>query len=288
MKLFGNDSSRPRVSRDTADFAPISEERANRAREAARKKADKARDKAYKEYAPEKGRAKSAPSYREAKAEARSRRGSGKAAGRSGAKKAAIIAACVLAALLMGTAGFGIYVSGTDPIYPNVSVGGIDLGGMTLTEAAYKLETSGWSNENETVSIALPMEHTLTVTASEAGASVTPEQAAQTAYDYCHEGSIFTCLSRYIRCLVSGGSAEVEIDVDEAAVGRLVDSAVTDILRDLESSGVEVDEKEAVIRVVKGAKSLGVDSAELTELICTALSERRYGSLDYEPSAAEL
>lgn len=287
MKLFGNDSSRPRVSRDTADFAPISEEKANRAREAARKKADKARDKAYKEYAPEKGRAKSAPSYREAKAEARSRRGSGKAAGRSGAKKAAIIAACVLAVLLMGTAGFGIYVSRTDTIYPNVSVGGIDLGGMTLTEAAYKLETSGWSNENETVSIALPMEHTLTVTASEAGASVTPEQAAQTAYDYCHEGSIFTCLSRYIRCLVSGGSAEVEIDVDEAAVGRLVDSAVADILRDLESSGVEVDEKEAVIRVVKGAKSLGVDSAELTELICTALSERRYGSLDYEPSAAE-
>ena len=51
MKLFGNDSHRPRVSRDTASFEPVSEAKANRAREQARKKADKARNQAYREYA---------------------------------------------------------------------------------------------------------------------------------------------------------------------------------------------------------------------------------------------
>ena len=49
MKLFGNDSSRPRVSRNTASFEPISEAKAARTREQARKKADRARDKASRE-----------------------------------------------------------------------------------------------------------------------------------------------------------------------------------------------------------------------------------------------
>ena len=286
MKLFGNDSHRPRVSRDTASFEPVSEAKANRAREQARKKADKARDQAYREYA---GSGKSSPPPQKSAAQtaagsagtgakpqpARLRKG-------GGAKKAAIIAASVVAVILVAVIGFGFYVSGSDVIYPNVAISGVDLGGMTVTEAAYELENSGWSNENETVTVALPMERTLTAQASEAGASVTAQQAAQTAYDYCHDGSIFTCLGRYISCMISGAGVEVEIDVDETAVRSLVQSTVTDILNDLQTSGVEVDEGEKVIRVVKGASSIGIDVDELTTLICTALAERRYGALEYE------
>ena len=94
------------------------------------------------------------------------------------------------------------------PYYPNVTLGGVDLGGMTLTEATYELSNSGWGNGDESVTVQLPMEHTLTVTAAEAGASVTAEQAAQIAYDYCHDGNIFSCMARYVRCLFSGGSAQ--------------------------------------------------------------------------------
>lgn len=286
MKLFGNDSHRPRVSRDTASFEPVSEAKANRAREQARKKADKARDQAYREYA---GSGKSSPPPQKSAAQtaagsagtgakpqpARPRKG-------GGAKKAAIIAASVVAVILVAVIGFGFYVSGSGVIYPNVAISGVNLGGMTVTEAAYELENSGWSNENETVTVALPMERTLTVQASEAGASVTAQQAAQTAYDYCHDGSIFACLGRYISCMISGAGVEVEIDVDETAVRSLVQSTVTDILNDLQTSGVEVDEEEKVIRVVKGASSIGIDVDELTTLICTALAERRYGALEYE------
>ena len=285
MKLFGNDGRRPRVSRDTASFEPISSEKASRARENARKKADKARDKAYKEYASENRTPKAAPGQ---KTSPNPDRQAGRTHNRSNtAKKAAIIIASVVAVILAAMVGFGIYVSGSDAIYPNVTLGGVDLGGMTLTEAAYALENSGWSDVDETVTVALPMDHTLTVQAAEAGASVTPEQAAQTAWDYCHEGNLFICLWRYLRCMVSGGSAEVEIDVDEAAVRSLVSGAVNDIMNDLETSGVEVDEDEKVIRVVKGASSVGIDIDELTTAICTALAERRYGALDYEVDAAE-
>ena len=69
--------------------------------------------------------------------------------------------------------------------------------------------------------------------------------------------------------------------MDEDAVLRLVEDAAADVLNDLETSGVEVDLDEAVIRVVKGATSVGIDARELSALICSALAERRYGRLDY-------
>ncbi len=293
MKLFGNDRGhKPRVGRDTASFEPVSDAKANKAREQARKRADKARSTAYKEHAqPQKKtpaqKANPTPAARQAQPQPKSAPKAPPKKRGGAAKKAVIITAGVIAVILVAVTGFGIYVSGTDTIYPNVAISGVDLGGLTVTEAAYKLETSGWSNADETVSVALPMDHTLTVTAAEAGASVTTQQAAQTAFDYCHDGNLFSCLARYIRCLVSGAGVSVEIKVDEAAVQRLVQTAVTDILNDLQTSGVEVDEDAEVIRVVKGASSVGIDVNELTELICSALAERRYGALDYEPESAE-
>ena len=52
------------------------------------------------------------------------------------AKKVTIICVVVVALLMAGAAGFGIYVSGSDTIYPKVSLNGTDLGGMTVSEAA--------------------------------------------------------------------------------------------------------------------------------------------------------
>ena len=303
MKLFGNDSrrgagaERRSVSRDTEDFAPVSAAKAEKAREGARKSAEKAREGAYKEYGAGGGQRMT---YAEAKSAAKAhKRGSAapqkgaeppareKEPGRMGAgKKAAIIICSVLAALLAGTAGFALYVSRSGVIYPNVSLSGVGLGGLTVTEAAYELETSGWTNEDESVTVLLPMEHSLTVTASEAGASVTAEQAARTAYDYCHEGNMFSCLARYIGCLVSGGSVNVEIDVDEAAVEKLVGEAARSLLEDYDASAMSFDEEEAVLRVVKGTRSgMTVDTGLVTQMVCEALAARDYGEISYEPAA---
>ena len=67
MKLFGNDSNRPRVGRNTADFEPVSAAKAEKARSQARKKADKARSEARREYTEQR-------TYAEVKAEAKARR----------------------------------------------------------------------------------------------------------------------------------------------------------------------------------------------------------------------
>ena len=209
----------------------------------------------------------------------------------SGLKKALIAILIVVALLLGGTAGFAVYVSRTGTIFPNVTLDGVELGGLTVSEAADRLTAAGWVKEDESVSVPLPAEHTLTITAAEAGASVTAEEAAQAAYDYCHEGNLLSGLMRYVNCVFSGGSVETVIDVDRAAVQSAVEAAVADTLNDLEASGVEVDEDRGVISVVKGATDLDIDTAELTRLFCDAFAARRYGTLDYavdEEGAAQL
>ena len=104
MKLFGNDGGHGHVSRNTADFEPISAAKADKARARARKEADRARSRAYKEYAAERPR----QSYAEAKSAAKQQKRAASGAGaakpqkRPGAwKKPVIICACVLAARAM-------------------------------------------------------------------------------------------------------------------------------------------------------------------------------------------
>ena len=106
------------------------------------------------------------------------------------AKKVTLICVVVFALLMAGAAGFGIYVSGSDTIYPKVSLNGTDLGGMTVSEAADALTAAGWSEGDKTITVELPLEHTLSVTAEQVGAEVSAAEAAQKAFDYCHGGSI--------------------------------------------------------------------------------------------------
>ena len=199
---------------------------------------------------------------------------------RKRAKIITIVCVAVAAVLLAGAAGFGVYVSGSDTIYPKVSVNGTDVGGMTADEAAAALSAAGWGEGDKTVTVELPLEHTLTVNAADVGAEVSAREAADMAYDYCHGGSIVQNVMAYVRCLVSGEEVEVKATADEAALEDIVRSEVTKVKSGLMTSGVEV--KGETLEVVKGASAVEIDEAELIGLVKTALEEMRYGALDYE------
>ena len=54
-----------------------------------------------------------------------------------------MVAAAIIALLFLGTAMLAIYVGDLDTIYPNVTFAGVDVGGMTISEAAAALESAG-------------------------------------------------------------------------------------------------------------------------------------------------
>lgn len=198
----------------------------------------------------------------------------------NGGKIAVIVCVCVVALLLAGAAGFGVYVSGSDTIYPKVSVNGTDVGGMTASEAASALEAAGWGEGEKTVTVELPLEHTLTVNAADVGAELTAQEAADRAFDYCHGGTIIENVMAYVRCLVSGAEVEIKAEVDEAALADIVREEVTQVKSGLMTSGVEI--KGETLEVVKGASAVEIDESELMSLVKTALEDMKYGPLDYE------
>lgn len=198
----------------------------------------------------------------------------------NGGKIAVIVCVCVVALLLAGAAGFGVYVSGSDTIYPKVSVNGTDVGGMTAAEAASALEAAGWGEGEKTVTVELPLEHTLTVNAADVGAELTAQEAAVMAFDYCHGGTIIENVMAYVRCLVSGAEVEIKAEVDEAALADIVREEVTQVKSGLMTSGVEI--KGDTLEVVKGASAVEIDESELMSLVKTALEDMKYGPLDYE------
>lgn len=198
----------------------------------------------------------------------------------NGGKIAVIVFVCVVALLLAGAAGFGVYVSGSDTIYPKVSVNGTDVGGMTAAEAASALEAAGWGEGEKTVTVELPLEHTLTVNAADVGAELTAQEAADRAFDYCHGGTIIENVMAYVRCLVSGAEVEIKAEVDEAALADIVREEVTQVKSGLMTSGVEI--KGETLEVVKGANAVEIDESELMSLVKTALEDMKYGPLDYE------
>ena len=198
----------------------------------------------------------------------------------NGGKIAVIVCVCVVALLLAGAAGFGVYVSGSDTIYPKVSVNGTDVGGMTAAEAASALEAAGWGEGEKTVTVELPLEHTLTVNAADVGAELTAQEAADRAFDYCHGGTIIENVMAYVRCLVSGAEVEIKAEVDEAALADIVREEVTQVKSGLMTSGVEI--KGETLEVVKGASAVEIDESELMSLVKTALEDMKYGPLDYE------
>ena len=72
-----------------------------------------------------------------------------KSTGMTPAKITVLVVAIVVAVLAAAAAGGVYYVSTIDEIYPNVTLDGHALGGMSATEAAAELDELGYSSQEQ-------------------------------------------------------------------------------------------------------------------------------------------
>lgn len=153
--------------------------------------------------------------------------------------KAKIIMTVIVAVVAVAFAGTSLaayFVGSGDTIYPGVTLDGIDIGGLTPKEAARKLENSGYGGyEGKEVSIAFPMNHSLTISAEEAGVSGKVDEAAEAAYEYGREGNIFSNLFSYMGTKSKGQEVSVEksFNIDKEYVLEQIDTIVKDVNADL-------------------------------------------------------
>lgn len=192
----------------------------------------------------------------------------------SGGKNAVLIIALVLVLIAAAAVAGGVLVGKTDTIHPNVTLGGVSIGGMSVEQAAAALDKGGWSaDDGSAVTVKLPAEYSFTVTAKDAGLSKNSAEAAQAAYAYGHSGDIFSDLAAYFKCC-AGKAEETEIfsKVNEKALRAKIGEALSE-LDDILDTGYTTDLEAAELKLIKGADKVVINGEEIYGMVLDAFTQ---------------
>ena len=280
MKLNGNTSKRSAAAkREAADFA-AQERSAHRSasNRSAQSEAAARRAAAPKQTAQRQPVSRQAdPAQGTPQPKARKPRGRG---GKIALRAALIVLAVIIAAGAVGM----VLVAKKDAIFPNVSVCGTDVGGMTQSAAAEAIRAAGWDDTSAPVlTMTFPGDRTITVTATEIGFEATPDAAAEAAYAYGRSGNAFTNFFTWLRCALKGHDVAADnlADMDTDALRTRIEREAAEINVKLSGGSVEIDEEHSTIRVVKGASMITLDPAAVADRVLSDIRSGKFGTSAY-------
>jgi len=199
-----------------------------------------------------------------------------KAAEKKGNKTVKVIIITALALVVVvvgGILGAGLYAGGMGTVFPNVSASGIPLGGLTLSEAARALAGAGYDKSLEQVYavINFPDDESLVVKGTEAGLSLTSQQAAQVAYDYGRSPNVFRRGVNYLTSFFKS------VDVLRDKLGPLNEGYLRGVVRERVEAFNRKAEKdsytvtETQILITKGSAGRKADEDAVYTMLVDAL-----------------
>lgn len=204
----------------------------------------------------------------------------------NGGRKAIIISAVVVAIIFAAFAGLGAYANGLDTIFPNVSMEGTELAGMTISEAADALVANNVGTaDDKTLSVTLPADTELTISGKASGCYLSAPDAAVYAYNACLGGGFISNTVNYIKCALSGMELKASSGekLDETYLKNKIDEGVKQASLALMQSSVDIGDTN--ITVVKGASSIQIDSDKLFKTVKEALVSGNYDPIKYTADA---
>ncbi|WP_354701930.1 hypothetical protein DSM112329_02272 [Paraconexibacter sp. AEG42_29] len=173
--------------------------------------------------------------------------------------------------ILFGGAGalYAYDSSGTDKIAKGITVGGVDIGGLTAAEARTRLNAQLLEPLKKDIVVHHAPDK-WTLTAEQAGLKANVEELVSTALTRSSEGNF---VSRGYRKL-TGGSVETTLDPDvsynAAAVDKLVQAVRKDVNRDATNASMSISL--AGFKKVDSRIGLRVKSGKLTKAILASLT----------------
>lgn len=200
--------------------------------------------------------------------------------------KAVTAVSIVVGVLILTFCLMGAYANGLDTVYENVSMEGVELGGLTAEEAATALTNSNFGAEGDKeLDVTLPAGVELTISASEAGCYMSAPDAAEYTYELCHGGNFFSNTFTYLRSLFGGIelNAASGAELDEDYLSSAVDAAVKEAQVALMDNSIEIDEDS--LSIVKGAKAVVIDSDELYDEVKDKLLEGDFEPFEFEATS---
>lgn len=185
-------------------------------------------------------------------------------------KKLWIAAGAAAAVVLCAYLGLCAWVGSVNTIFPNVTVLGVDVSGMTVEQAQAAVERA-LDESGDQVAVTLRYGGGMvSVTAQELR-----EQwgdVAQPAYDVVSQGSFFTQGGRYLAHLL-GVSHAVQIprSPENSALEQMLDRVENELGGDVTSASYQVEDDTLVM--TKGRTGLAFDRDELRSTVLEAMDE---------------
>ncbi len=187
-------------------------------------------------------------------------------------KKSFIFAAVIVSFLLIGVVAVYAYDSGRkDEIAKGVSIGGVDVGGLTAAKARLRLRHRIVAPLKQSVT-ARYRGRRFTLTAEQARVSVDIDRSVQAAVDRSRAGGV---LSRTVRGL-TGGKVNARLDVniayDRGAVSRLVARVGRQLARP--AVDAKVDISGSGVAAKRSHRGLAVDTRGLSRALKRQVTSR--------------
>ncbi len=189
-----------------------------------------------------------------------------------------LIVLLILAVVLgVGAAYLGYRVTNSKTTFPNLYVEGIAVGGLTEQEVLDKLNSQDWdANAAVPLTVQLPVGSSFTVDRLRAGSEIPAAEMAAAAMRYGHTTgstmSWFDNLYTYIQCyLHSQEVGKRVVTLDEEYIRSAAEEGVAAFQAAHPASDYVIDKEQEVLRLVKGAGQMEVNTETLTEEIKSAL-----------------
>ncbi len=199
----------------------------------------------------------------------------------------------ILLIIILAVAGAGVYgayrVSQLDVNYPNLSVNGIAVGGLTKAQTAEALNAGGWEARVSTpLTVTTLAGQSFTVDPLQSGVLQTAEGIADMAYAYGRQGNLIENFISYLRCRFRPTELEhPEQNADRTYLSSLIAQNQADIDALLGDAEYVPDYEGETLRLMKGQGQLRLDEEGLTEAIIAALQAGEH-TLSFDRLSAEL
>ena len=195
-------------------------------------------------------------------------RSAGRIAGMAAGIAVGVLAAAYLAVCIAAAAG--------KTTLRRTQVLGVDVGGLTAQEVQDKWRRDGANAcSGEIIHLTLGEETIGQVSLSELGVSVTPQEAAQAAWNAAHGGNFFVNGYHLIRSWFGETQAAVQWDLDAAQMSRRAESLSQELSRDPVDGAYRMEEgKGDGFYVTKPADGRTIDRDKLARALHQAVATR--------------
>lgn len=200
--------------------------------------------------------------------EEKKKRSAGRIAGLAAGIAVGVLAAAYIAVCTAAAAG-GTTLRGTRVL-------GVDVGGLTAQQVQDKWQQEGDAAcRKETIDLTLEDQVIGTVNLTELGVSVTPQEAAQAAWNAAHGGNFFVNGYHLIRSWFGDTQAQVQWDLDAGQLSQRAESLSRELSRDPVDGAYRMEEgKGDGFYVTKAADGRTIDGDKLARALHQAVTTR--------------